>query len=103
MSDTPSGPRCALREWVTSSDPIVRVSRDSTADATDAVFEAARAAGVSVDAHPLRLNDAIDGDAVNQIFAREPPDAGSETTVLAFELWDRRFVVTPEAVEVYSA
>ncbi|QLH84062.1 HalOD1 output domain-containing protein [Halosimplex pelagicum] len=81
--------------------PVARVGIDADEDATDALFRAARRAHLDLD-EVEQLHDRIDADALDRLLSHHRrSDADGEFT-LAVDLWDRTFVVRPDAVEVYT-
>lgn len=81
--------------------PVARTAVDDDEDVTDALLRAARRAHVDLDGADPRLYDQIDASALDALTAhgRATEDAGD--FVLVADLWDRTFVVRPDAVEVY--
>lgn len=76
---------------------LVRYEREPGERASEAVFDAVEASGVDLFGAEDRLDDAVDGDALDRLFD------GRAGGVVTFECWDRRIVVRPSAVLVLSA
>jgi len=76
---------------------LVRYEREPGERASEAVFEAVEASGVDLFGATNRLDDAVDGDALDRLFD------GRGGGVVAFECWDRRVVVRPSTVLVLTA
>jgi len=67
---------------------------------TDALVRLAERVGVEVTETDPRLQDVVDGSALDRLFnVDDPPTDGR--AVLVLELWDRLFVLKPAAIEVY--
>jgi len=81
--------------------PVARTAVDGDEEVTDALLRAARRAHVDLDEADPQLYDQIDAGALDALTAhgRTTEDAGD--FVLVADLWDRTFVVRPDAVEVY--
>ncbi len=75
---------------------LVRYERDEGQRASTAVFEAVDASGVDLFDAGVRLDDAIDGDALDRLFC------GRSDGTVVFDCWDRRIVVRPDTVLVLS-
>lgn len=84
-------------EAVLGGSLLVRYERESGQRASEAVFDAVEASGVDLIRADDRLDDAVDGDALDRLFD------GRSGGLVTFECWDRRVVVRPSAVLVLSA
>ncbi|WP_436929643.1 hypothetical protein [Halosimplex halobium] len=81
--------------------PIARTAVGDDEEATDALLRAARRAHVDLDGPDPQLYDQIDAGALDNLTAHNRANEGSGEFVLVVGLWDRTFVVRPDAVEVY--
>ncbi|WP_135362905.1 HalOD1 output domain-containing protein [Halosimplex halophilum] len=81
--------------------PIARTAVDDDEEATDALLRAARRAHVDLDEADPQLYDQIDAGALDSLTAHSRANERSGDFVLVADLWDRTFVVRPDAVEVY--
>jgi hypothetical protein len=75
---------------------LVRYDREDEERASDAVFQAVEASGVDLFDVDSRLEDAVDSDALNRLFR------GRTGGLISFECWNRRIVVRPSTVLVFS-
>lgn len=74
----------------------MRYDREDEDRASDAVFRAVEASGVDLFDADRRLEDTVDGDALDRLFR------GRTDGLVSFECWDRRIVVRPSTVLVFS-
>ena len=89
---------------------LLRIDIERPDSVADSVLRAAERTGVPLQSHPRRLADAVDGDALDDLFSEAPASFGNRspsppddsTRMVVFDLWDRTFVVTDAAVEVYG-
>ncbi|MFC7141926.1 HalOD1 output domain-containing protein [Halosimplex aquaticum] len=88
-------------EQVPNDLPVARTAIEDDEEATDALLRAADRAHVNVDDPDPRLYDQIDPGALDALTAHHRSRDGAAEFVLVAPLWDRTFVVTPDAVEVY--
>ena len=98
-----------LRRRTGTGRQLTTTDIESATPVTDTVLEAADDTGVPIESHPRRLADAVDGDALDELFTGTPSSRGNRaspsddpTRMVVFDLWDRTFVVTGAAVEVYE-
>jgi hypothetical protein len=76
---------------------LVRYDRDGDERASDAVFQAVEASGVDLFDVDRRLEDVVNSDGLDRLFRDR---SGG---LVSFECWDRRIVVRPSTVLVFSA
>ena len=89
-------------EQVSDDLPIARTAVEDDEETTDALLRAADSAHIDLDDVDSPLYDQIDTSALDALTAHHRSrDLDSDFIVVA-ELWERTFVVTPHAVEVYS-
>ncbi|WP_415382242.1 hypothetical protein [Halosimplex sp. TS25] len=81
--------------------PIARTAIEADEEATDALLRAAERAHVDLDGPDPQLYDQIDAGALDALTAHHRSRGESGDFVLVADLWDRTFVLTPEAIEVY--
>jgi hypothetical protein len=81
--------------------PDARTVVEPSESATDALVRAARRTDVDPLARDDRVQDAVDGDALDRLFGQARPDRDQSRAKLVLALWDRVFVITPLEVEAY--
>jgi len=81
--------------------PDARTVVEPSESATDALVRAARRTDVDPLDRENRVQDVVDGDALDQLFGEARPDRDQSRAKLVVALWDRTFVLTPLEVEAY--
>jgi len=81
--------------------PDARTVVEPSESATDALVRAARRTDVDPLARENRVQDVVDGDALDQLFGTAHPDREQSKAKLVLALWERVFVVTPLEIEAY--
>lgn len=88
-------------EEVATDSPDVRLTFTNQESASMMLLSAATEAGVDLEDNQVPLHDVSDGDALDRLFAKARAEGAERRCITLLELWDRTFVIDPEAVEVY--
>ncbi|WP_436924175.1 hypothetical protein [Halosimplex amylolyticum] len=91
----------AAPEQVPDDLPVARTAIEADEEATDALIRAAKRAHVDLDGPDSRLYDQTDAGALDALAAHHRSREDTGDFVFVATLWERTFVVTPEAVQVY--
>jgi hypothetical protein len=83
--------------------PEARTVVEPSESATDALVRAAKRTDVDPLSRETRVQDVVDGDALDQLFGDARPDREQSSAKLVLALWDRVFVITPLEVEAYRS